>query len=275
MRAKRALIILVVVSVLSLPTYTSVQPMIDPVVVDPQTGGPWYAGIICSNLGLSYADKIQFDMKIPSGTPNDNDYYYVIGSCFDNNNNFIQVGLSTFKESYDSNNIVETGGWWFCYSTAHVDMWGTPTDGYHDEMPYQLQSGRTYRFVMEIGKNPSGNWGYANFYLYEYAYYAWYLRYSVSVFTNSADFIITNSLWFGFFPFMFPISCFWIAEEIHYLDYPDGSYDVPTKDFKPKNIRVDGSQYGSWWLFSAGVPSGQVELTYSSYSIDIDNSPFS
>jgi hypothetical protein len=223
-------------------------------------GGAWWAGVCWDDWGPVLAPKkIYSTMTIPSIVPRDGDFFYVMVSCFDNLNNFIQVGLSTFREYPGTDNIdpSSVGTYWFCHSIAHVNIWGFVEGGYEDEMPVELSRYLIYTFVMEI-KN-----GRLYFSLIEEGYEI----YSTSVETGATAFVVTR--WMHFI--LVSILNFWMAEEIHYLE----TDQVPRTDFKLRSTRFDGIYADAWFLvyWSLGTPPGvTVTISRQPHYVLIDNS---
>lgn len=198
----------------------------------------WWAGTISSPFYLSYVEKISVIIKIPDEKPQD-DYWYWIGiSCWDNNNSYDQIGFNSWGSS--SNRY-----WTICYSSTY---W---VDG---ELKFRvnndagkLSPGTTYKFSMIMWSWP---WIDLVYFDVAYKYFGNWISYKTySEATGGTKFVVTYGVWTGYGWY-----CSFTNWEESFPDFP-----APPDDFKFEETKIDDVYFPNfwWWEFKSGpVPSG-------------------
>lgn len=216
----------------------------------------WYAGSLARNYVYYAAKELSFQLTVPSGKPPDQ-HYYVLLSCFDNNDSYNQIGIENY---YGSMWVIV-----FSWTTVHGSYWDAQIK-YHVNR-FSCISGKTYLFKMIA--DGKGNIKYI-------AYYksgnSWVKQWEETYSTGGTYFVVDDIYWFK-----------WAFKGAYdFTDYEEfwsGTPNTPTYDFDFVNTRIVYYDYNNnlhtlyfnyWQEYYVDTPSS-VTVHFSTNHVYIDN----
>ncbi len=184
------------------------------------------------------ADRLQVTIRTPNGDPGDNEFYYVLLSCFDNVGSYNQIGFSAIN-----------GHWGLTWSWTTHDFWGNLFYHY-DADAKTLEKNTLYTFQMKF---LPGSGDYMSYLLYEGGDLIW----SKTVRNWGGYFILTDYVLVGFIIY---------KDTTNYEEVYETDADTPDFDFTFKSTKYYDNYvwkyFDDWNEFYHDAPPG-VDVTIS------------
>ncbi|MGQ4914438.1 MAG: hypothetical protein ACP6IU_06745 [Candidatus Asgardarchaeia archaeon] len=212
----------------------------------------WYAGAIARNYVYYTAKELSFQLTVPDEKPPYQNYYVLL-SCFDNNDSYNQIGIQNY---YGTWKVI------FSWSSVHGPWWSREIR-YHT---YRLicVAGRTYLFRMIAdGK------GNIKFQAYYRSGSSWIKQSEMQFSTGGTYFVVDDTYYFKWI-------IGWGAHDFtDYEEFWSGSPNTPTYDFDFVNTKIvltsgQTIYFNSWQEYYVNSPSGVV-VYLSTNHVYIDN----
>ncbi len=192
---------------------------------------------MCGFFYLYYAISISVIIKTPPQVPQDDNWYFIGISCWDENSSYDQIGFNS-RESHGNrySSIIYSSTYWL---NNELKFKCTNDGGF-------LYTNTRYRFTMTL------NNGVIYFKIEREVGSSWSIVREVAQITGGNRFVVANTFW----TCLGPMADFTNWEEA----LPDSP--APPFDFKFQETRLDGVAF-SWWLnfFAGPVPSG-ITISY-------------
>jgi hypothetical protein len=179
-------------------------------------------------------------MTIPSEAPQDQYWYFIGLSCYDDNESYDQIGFNSWGLSSDR--------YWTFVISRSIWVDGEEKILVNNDV-YRLDNGGTYKFRMTI----SNGWVYYKLYKQGWGF-QWYWKKTVSKKTGGDEFVVANSVYLGY------------GGEIHasFTEYEEAhpGSPAPPYDWTFVATEVDGSYWYSWWELKWGSVPDDITISW-------------
>lgn len=202
---------------------------------EPGFSAHWWKGTVCP-WAMGTTEYLTTYIKTPDGEPGDDEFYYVLLSCFDDAGSYNQIGFSAYN-----------GHWGLTWSWTTHDFWGNLYYHY-DASAITLDEDTTYQFEMYLDD------GDLTYNLVVGGYTEW----TKTVETGGSEFQLTNIWHVGSWPFSGWYTCFTLYEEVY-----DTDAKTPDFNFKFQSTQTLEGYWDDWDVYSAGSPPSGIGVTIS------------